>query len=327
VGADGFWLRHRPGHHFRTAAGATGLLARMLLALIARSGISTVVDVGAGDGRLLAEVAARSPRLRLIGLDVRPAPPMLPRDAIWLTGRWDSRAGAWRPGGGAAPVPLRSVIPAGPEPMLIVCSEWLDDLPAVIAAGSSGDWHEVLVGPDGTESVGGPVPAADTAWLDRWWPGAGARAESGRTRDDAWSAVIGCLRPTGGLAVMIDYGHHRDTRPRAGSLAGYRLGRQVPPSPSPEINLTAHVAIDSLQAAGEAAGARTDLVLTQRQAVERLLPGTGRTERSDDTLARLQETSERRLLADTLGDHWWLVQSVDPAAPSLRGPTGAPAAE
>jgi SAM-dependent MidA family methyltransferase len=296
----------------------------MLLSLIAESTISTVVDLGAGDGRLLAEIGARNPGLRLIGLDIRPAPESLPSEVTWLTGHWDTGSATWRPGDGVTAVPLRSVLGAEPAPMLIVCSEWLDDLPAVVATATEAGWQEVLVGPDGTEAVGGPAPVADSAWLDRWWPDAGARAESGRTRDEAWSAVIDCLRPAGGLAVMIDYGHHRNARPKDGSLTGYRSGRPVPPHPSTKINLTAHVAVDSLKAAGEAAGARTTLMTTQRRATERLLPGSGRTERSD-TLARLQETSERRLLSDALGDHWWLVQSVDPAAPGRDRPTGGPA--
>ncbi|WP_195908935.1 SAM-dependent methyltransferase [Microlunatus sp. Gsoil 973] len=313
LGAGGFWHSERPGDHFRTAAGGTGLLAQMLLALIAGSEISTVVDLGAGDGRLLAEIGALAPRLRLIGLDVRTAPPGLPPAAAWLRGQWDAGASLWHPLEGVRPPgPLRSVVrsvvPRDGAPMLIVCAEWLDELPAVVAVSQRAGWRQVLVDVNGAESVGGPVPAADAAWLDRWWTD-GSRAESGFTRDAAWSAVIDCLRPSGGVAVMIDYGHRRGGRLAAGSLTGYRRGRQVLPRPSAETNLTAHVAVDSLQAAGEASGARTELMISQREAVDRLLPGPGRTERSD-TLARLQEVSERRLLADALGDHWWLVQSV-----------------
>jgi hypothetical protein len=111
---------------------------------------------------------------------------------------------------------------------------------------------------------------------------------------------------------MIDYGHLLDDRPAHGTLAGYQHGRPVLPRPSPAINLTAHVAVDSVRAAGEAAGARTELLVRQREAVRRLLPVPGRTDPSG-TLARLQLAGERRLLADTLGDHWWLVQSVTEA--------------
>lgn len=311
TGPDGFWSRERPMNHFRTASAATGLVARMLLALLAdRPEISTVVDIGAGDGRLLAEVGALAPAMGLIGLDLRPAP----ADAVfestgWLRGHWDVDASGWRPTDGPGPVPLAEILPCE-EPLAIVAAEWLDDLPLVVADRTTDGWRRVLVRPDGRESVGEPVSAADAAWLDRWWPAApGHRVESGRTRDVAWSAVIDCLASAGGLAIMIDYGHRLPDRPMNGTLTGYQYGRQVPPRPSSMINLTANVAVDSVADAGEASGARTELLISQRDAVERLLPSQRRTGGSD-TLARLQFESERRFLADTLGDHWWLVQSV-----------------
>jgi SAM-dependent MidA family methyltransferase len=196
----------------------------------------------------------------------------------------------------------------------VVTAEWLDELPTVVADRAPGGWRQSMVRPDGGESPGGPVPDPDAAWFERWWPASpGNRAESGRTRDQAWSVLIDCLRPAGGLAVMIDYGHQLADRPVTGTLTGFHRGRQVPPRPSPMINLTAAVAVDSVQRAGESAGARTQLLLTQREAVELLLPGRRRTDRGGSgTLARLQAGSERRLLTDTLGDHWWLVQSVHP---------------
>ncbi|MBO0813334.1 MAG: SAM-dependent methyltransferase, partial [Microlunatus sp.] len=270
----------------------------------------------------LAGLGAAAPRLRLLGLELRPQPAHRP-DIEWRQGYWDVVSASWCAPAGD-PVPLRSVLPAG-EPMAIICSEWLDDLPAVVAERDATGWKELLVGADGQERAGPPVSAADRDWLERWWPARpGTRSESGRTRDAAWSAVIECLRPAGGLAVMVDYGHLRRHRPAAGTLTGYQGGRQVLPRPSPAINLTAHVAVDSVQQAGAAAGARTEFVVTQREAVERLLPGPGRTDESG-TLARLQARGERRLLADSLGDHWWLVQSVAPQQPG-RSATGSPAA-
>ena len=322
VGPVGFWHHERPATHFRTASSGTGLVARMVLALLADwPDISTVVDIGAGDGRLLAEIGALAPRMRLIGLDLRPQPAGRSDSAagsaqsapIWLRGCWDADAAAWRPGrAGAAPVPLRTVLPLD-EPMVILATEWLDDLPLVVAERIADGWREVQVRPDGAESPGAPVPDADADWLDRWWPGRpGSRAESGRTRDRAWTELIGCLG-AGGLAVMIDYGHRRSERPIGGTLTGFQHGRQVRPRPSPSINLTAHVAVDAVQRAGEAAGAWTELFVSQRDAVERLLPISPGTDRSQDgPLARLQAAGERRLLADTLGSQWWLVQSVRP---------------
>lgn len=285
----------------------------MVLTLLAhRPDISTVVDIGAGDGRLLTEIAALAPATRLIALDLRPAPPTVGSAIAWQRGCWDVETAAWQPANRAGSVPLRRILPVE-EPLAIIAAEWLDELPTVVAERTSGGWREVRVRPDGSEAAGDPVQRADADWLDRWWPAEPVRrAESGRTRDQAWTAVIDCLRPAGGLAIMIDYGHRLPTRPEQGTLTGYQHGRQVPPRPSPTINLTAHVAVDSVALAGESAGARTEMLVSQREAVHRLLPGQGRTDRSNGsgTLARLQSAGERRLLTENLGDHWWLVQSL-----------------
>jgi len=230
-----------------------------------------------------------------------------------LQGYWDVDAEAWQPTdpSGSGPVPLSSLLPTG-QPLAIVAAEWLDELPLVVAEGGPGDWRQVQVAPDGSEAAGPAVSTADAQWLDRWWPEApGSRAESGRTRDRAWAEVVGCLRSAGGLAIMIDYGHRLPDRPAGGTLTGFAQGRQVPPRPSATINLTAHVAVDSVLKAGEEAEARTELLTSQREAVELLLAEPPVADRSGgETLARLQRAGERRLLADTLGDHWWLVQSV-----------------
>ncbi len=53
-GADGFWRIHSPDAHFRTAAASGPMIAQMLAALVDRQeGVGCVVDVGAGNGRLL----------------------------------------------------------------------------------------------------------------------------------------------------------------------------------------------------------------------------------------------------------------------------------
>lgn len=355
TGPVGFWHHERPVEHFRTASGATGLVARMLLALLAgRPEISTIVDIGAGDGRLLFEIGALAPRMRLIGLDLRPAPvksadaastftpaatstsastatspkaptpthPLAHTPTVeWIRGHWDVDSQAWLlvDRSEFRAVPLQTLVPAE-QPAVIVAAEWLDELPLVVAECEPDGWRQVRVGPDGSEAAGPPVPGADAEWLGRWWPGTtGGRGESGRTRDRAWREVIDCLMATGGLAVMIDYGHRLPNRPVGGTLTGFQHGRQVPPRPSPTINLTAHVAVDSVQRAGEHAGARTELLISQREAVERLLPTPALTDRtSGDALSRLEAAGERRLLAETLGDHFWLVQSVRPERRARR---------
>src|SRR5262249_62244441 len=78
-----------------------------------------------------------------------------------------------------------------------------------------------------------------------------SRAEVGAPRDAAWADAVRAV--TRGLALAVDYGHLANGRPAFGSLTGFRDGRQVPPVPDGSCDLTAHVAIDSVAAAGVAA--------------------------------------------------------------------------
>ena len=107
---------------------------------------------------------------------------------------------------------------------------------------------------------------------------------------------------------MIDYGHQQPERPADGSFAAYRDGRSVEPVPSAEMNLTAHVSIDSVRAAGEAAGLSTVLCCRQGEAMARL----GSTAPPHpDPLVELSRRSERAALSAPYGwgSHWWLVQA------------------
>ena len=105
-GSAGFWLHHRPDQHFRTAAGSTPLLAGMVAELLRTDrGIARVVDVGAGNGDLLAGLAEAAPRLglpdlKLVGIDLRERPAGLPDQVDWVKDIWDVRYG--RLGSGAA---------------------------------------------------------------------------------------------------------------------------------------------------------------------------------------------------------------------------------
>jgi SAM-dependent MidA family methyltransferase len=136
----------------------------------------------------------------------------------------------------------------------------------------------------------------------------------GRTRDDAWAAVVTGLRS--GLAVAIDYAHMRDTRPPYGTLAAYRHGRGVTPVPDGSCDITAHVALDSCAAA--VPGAST-LLLSQRDALRALGVDAARPPheqaRSDPAgyLRALSEASAAAELVEVggLGSFTWLVQAVD----------------
>ena len=73
------------------------------------------------------------------------------------------------------------------------------------------------------------------------------------------------------------------------------------------MNLTAHVSMDAVRAAGETAGLRTVLDALQDEALARLLTGS---QPDADPLSDLAHRSERAALASAYGwgTHRWLVQ-------------------
>ena len=77
----------------------------------------------------------------------------------------------------------------------------------------------MLVDAEGNERPG-PEPAeADLAWLARWWPERGGRAEVGRSRDEAWARLVGRLEARGR--------RRRRLLPRRGDPAAH--SRRIPP--------------------------------------------------------------------------------------------------
>jgi SAM-dependent MidA family methyltransferase len=176
----------------------------------------------------------------------------------------------------------------------------------------------------------GPLPSPpDRDWLFRWWPiedgEPGARAEVGRSRDDAWSDLVRRVRR--GVLVAVDYHHTPTSRPPHGTLTGYRDGRMVRPVPDGWCDITAHVALDACAAAGIAAGATATLLTTQRDAlrvlgVEGTLPDRSMaTSDPAGYVAALAASSQAAELLDLagLGGFGWLVQTVGvDLPPSLR---------
>ena len=96
-GADGFWRRHWPDEHFRTATSTSPLIAETLAAVLDRLRIAAVVDVGAGRGQLLSGAGRLRPGLRLAGIDLRPRPESLPAGVDWAEDLWDVRYGGGPP--------------------------------------------------------------------------------------------------------------------------------------------------------------------------------------------------------------------------------------
>ncbi|WP_457254135.1 SAM-dependent methyltransferase [Pedococcus sp. P5_B7] len=235
-GSAGFYRSATgPSGHFSTAThGGPGAVLGAALARLAReNGLGHVVDVGAGRGELLDHLYAAEPALRLTGVDVVARPETLAASAAWLVA----------PGGPDLPDELRDL-----DGALVVAHEWLDVVPCPVAeVDDRGVLRHLLVDPlTGAESPGEPVEGDDLGWATTHWPTAapGERVEVGRPRDLAWADLVS--RVTRGVVVAVDYGHRGGDRPTAGTLTAYRRGQQVAPVPDGSCDLTAHVAMDSL---------------------------------------------------------------------------------
>ena len=241
-GPRGFYLRPEgPAGHFTTSThGPLGVqLADALGRLADREGVHHVVDVGCGRGELLTALATRRPDLRLTGVDVVERPADLPDAVAWLRGR----------GGSAVPPGLADL-----DDVLVLAHEWLDVVPCTVAeVVAPGRLAVVLVDPaTGEESAavsGASLTDDELAWCARHWPVGdlplGARVEVGLARDEAWRDLVRRVRH--GILLAVDYGHTAGGRPTGGTLAAYRDGAPVTPVPDGTCDLTAHVAVDSLE--------------------------------------------------------------------------------
>jgi SAM-dependent MidA family methyltransferase len=313
-GRHGFYTRAGggAGGHFRTSARACDLFAAAILRLlvgvdeaIGRPDPLDVVDIGAGDGHLLRRLAVLAPadlgrRLRLSAVELAARPPDLPDRIGW----YDE-------------LPPRGTITGA-----VLATEWLDNVPIDVAEfDDAGLLRYVLVEPTSGEEVSGDeVAGPDAAWAQRWWAevprGVGVRVELGSPRDEAWAqAVAGLSR---GLALAVDYGHLRHDRPAGGTMAAFRSGRTVPPVPDGSRDITAHVAIDAVCAAGEAVAGQGAALTTQRVALRALGLDSVRPALSlatEDPLAYVRALSAATQAAELvdaegLGGHYWVLQPV-----------------
>lgn len=299
--SDGFY-RQEPGPagHFATSAqgipGGGRLLARALVILAERARCTRLVDVGAGRGELLLEIAYAAPELELTGVDVVDRPADLPGTVDWLIS----------PGGAELPDELRDL-----QETLVIAHEWLDVVPCTVAQHDGAVWRTVEVDPSGAERLAAPLDDTEMQWLQVNWPpnaGEGRRVEIGTTRDSACRDLR--ARLDSGLFVIVDYGHLAADRPPYGTLTGYRDGVQCPPLPDGSTDITAHVAMDTLG---------VDELVRQRELFDRLglRPGAPAIDLArEDPPAYLRALAERgsygQLTASGgLGDFWWAISAVD----------------
>lgn len=304
-GPEGFYRRPEgPAGHFRTSVHASRFFAAAVLQLARSADLNTIVDVGSGRGELLRTLHWLDPDLQLHGVELAARPADLPEAIGW------SRESPRSTGA------------------LLFANEWLDNVPLDLVEQTEDGPRIVEVDTaSGEERLAGSPDTADRAWLERWWPlseaQTGDRAEIGLPRDEAWAEALASLRS--GIAVAVDYAHERDLRPPFGTLSGYREGRQVPAVPDGSCDVTAHVAIDACAAAGEAAGASTTMLTTQRTALRALGVRGARPPielaSSDPTayLRGLQAAGQQGELIDPggLGRFRWLLQCVDVPLPDV----------
>jgi SAM-dependent MidA family methyltransferase len=135
-------------------------------------------------------------------------------------------------------------------PLLLVANEFFDALP--VRQFVAGFERKVMI-------------AAGGLAFDR----DGEIMESSPARDGAVSAIATCLAQSGGVALVIDYGHEK-TAP-GDTLQAVREHRYVPTLVDPgEQDLTSHVDFEALRRAATDAGAATTQVVTQGDWLQRL---------------------------------------------------------
>ncbi|WP_460741464.1 hypothetical protein [Mariniluteicoccus endophyticus] len=277
--ARDFWATQRPSDHFLTPATACGaLIDSKVSEHMEELGLDTLLEIGPGDAP-----SNLNPHTHLT-VDRRPTPGI--HDT--LVAQWRVDQEDWEPDISRS---------WGSKPLFVLAVEFFDDIPCPVATRKG--FRIYHLSPNGSSEQ--LVADRELEWARQWWP-AGSSLDIGHSRDVAWKWLVERL-PAGSAIAMIDYGHIRSGRPSGTTLAAHRGGVWIDPG-DPGGNLTAHVAVDALAAAGEAAGARTIELCRLRDLDWPVPPAEG--------LAALGLRSQRELLSapDRFGDFWWLLQVV-----------------
>ena len=251
-GPNGFYTREAPEAHFRTAVTTgtevLGIVTDYLTEFLQQHPFAHIDDLGAGSGQLLQDLSTwaveqhLSDRITLRGFDLRARPAHLDPQIEWVNGD------------------LRDVLPTMPTITgLAIAHELLDDVPCPILEADDDGRARVVLAQD-HEAHLGPLLADQPGqefrhwelWAATWWPidRPHMRCEIGRPREQLWQSIV--THVDIGWALAIDYGHLKVERQAgtwdAGTCIGYRAGLAVAPRTDGQRNLTAHVAMDALQA-------------------------------------------------------------------------------
>ncbi|MFD6608590.1 SAM-dependent methyltransferase [Micromonospora chalcea] len=348
-GPEGFFVSGAgPAAHFRTSVHASPVFAACVLrqleavdVALGHPGRLDVVDVGAGRGELLRALLAQAApdlaaRLHPVAVERAARPHGLPPEIDWRPDIPDGITGLllateWLDN---VPVDVAVPTPAGWRLLLVdpaTAQETVGPAPSPTDTTWLTHWWPL---PPALPPTPAPTPALaplikefasaegpdrDTNSLITEAEGGfvgGVRGEIGSGRDSAWAEAVGRIRR--GLALAVDYGHVRESRPLDGTLTGYRGGRQVPPVPDGSCDVTAHVAMDSVASAGERVARCAYSLVSQREALRALGADGGRPPLSLASrdpagyLRALAAASAAAELTDPagLGGHLWLRQPV-----------------
>ena len=234
-----------PYGHFRTAVTSNPDLAGQLFPYLLETykycgspSQFLVLDVGGSDGLLMTNLQAL----------------IREKELNWKTQIYDVSSGD------ARKIPIREKFG------VVIAHELLDDIPtSIVEFDLDLTPRLVLVDPvSGHEQLGESVSQLESDWLNNWWPPTAphARREVGITRDQTWIKLVNIFSV--GRAIAIDYSHSKDQRTNglfdAGTLTGYQRGSSVRAIPNGEVNITAHVALDSCASAAMAS--RADITST-----------------------------------------------------------------
>ena len=223
----------------------------------------TLVEQGAADGQLMADVLAAWPSALPRAVIVEPLPALRALQQKTLA-PWSDHL---------THVAHENDLP--PFTGLFFANELLDAFPVKLFARDGGAWRERRVGLDGDTFVFAEVPCPDPDLPVP--PGDGRFAAEVRPSLGPWMrAVAEKLRL--GWMLLVDYGYPESARyhpARAtGTVAAYRgHARQDDPLASPGAqDLTAHVDFTAVARAGESAGLRLAGFADQHHALAALAP-------------------------------------------------------